>query len=155
MYKYIISARTHAIALSKARELGIDAKDFCYVQDDGESFMTIRTRLYGLRVEHESQLIGYFSIYEREALMQHLKKPVEYFDFSKALKLIKEGKKVKRKNWGGYWFLSTTGKVYVPNKNELLPFNEMIVACLKDNGGYVPAQPYQEDLLAEDWIEVE
>ena len=29
--------------------------------------------------------------------------------------------------------------------------NEMIVAKLKDGGGYAPAQPYQADLLADDW----
>lgn len=72
-------------------------------------------------------------------------------NFSEALEAIKQGKKVKRAIWGGYWFLSTTGKVFVRDENELLPFNPMIVACLKDNGGYVPATPYQADLLAEDW----
>jgi hypothetical protein len=76
-------------------------------------------------------------------------------NFGQALEALKEGKKVKRGFWGGYWFLSTTGKVYVPDESTLLPYNPMIVACLKDNGGYAPAQPYQADLLADDWEIVE
>ena len=76
--------------------------------------------------------------------------------FGQALELLKEGKKVKRKDWGGYWFLAKDLYLTQDPKVLTLDFKEgLIVACLKDNGGYAPAQPYQADLLAEDWEVVE
>jgi Protein of unknown function (DUF2829) len=70
-------------------------------------------------------------------------------DFSKALEAIKRGKKVKRAHWGGYWFMPAS-EPYI--ESEEAPMKPMIVASLKDNGGYVPATTYQEDLLADDWL---
>lgn len=79
--------------------------------------------------------------------------------FSEALKLLKEGKKVKRAIWGGYWFLSNNPKcdeVLGNGYTRSFEFqNGLIVAVLKNNGGCAPAQPYQADLLAEDWEVVE
>lgn len=153
MLKYIVSSGTYARAAAIAQELDVKKDEFIHVGFI-DYHTGIRSRLYGLGIDHPSQLIGYFSENERKMLLRR-DKIVEYFDFSKALKLLKMGKKIARKNWGGYWFLSDTGKVFVPDKNELLPFNQMIVARLKDGGGFIPAQPYQEDMLAEDWYEVE
>lgn len=73
--------------------------------------------------------------------------------FGQALVLLKEGKKVKRKVWGGYWFIPIG--TFFGIGDGRLSLDNMIVACLKDNGGYAPAQPYQADLLAEDWEEVQ
>lgn len=71
-------------------------------------------------------------------------------NFGQALEELKKGKKVKRSFWGGYWFISK-----VPVDTELTEWIEpFIIARLKD-GGWAPAQPYQGDLLANDWEVVE
>ena len=82
--------------------------------------------------------------------------------FGEALEEIKQGNRVKRSSWGGYWFLAEPGGTYcgeiVDKKIGMCAqskMNPMIVACLKDDGGYAPAQPYQADLLADDWEVVE
>jgi hypothetical protein len=72
--------------------------------------------------------------------------------FSEALELLKQGKRVKRAIWGGYWFIPQV-TVYVCDVVEE-PMSQMIVAAVKD-GSYAPATPYQADLLANDWEEVE
>ncbi|MFQ3543607.1 DUF2829 domain-containing protein [Halobacillus rhizosphaerae] len=86
---------------------------------------------------------------------------IESQDFSTALQALKLGKKIKRSHWKGYWFIpkhtailmdtavSANGELQV---DKAVLMNEMIVAVLKDNGGLVPASPYQEDILANDWI---
>jgi hypothetical protein len=77
--------------------------------------------------------------------------------FSEALEYLKQGRKVKRAHWGGYWFIPLFCQGFVDGQekkktgNYSFTFNKIIVACLKDNGGYVPATPYQEDLMADDW----
>lgn len=79
--------------------------------------------------------------------------------FGEAVEALKEGKKVTRQIWGGYWFLSKKAEV-----EDVLPdgykrgygFNNgLIVAVLKGGGGCAPAMPYQSDILAEDWKLVE
>jgi hypothetical protein len=64
-------------------------------------------------------------------------------NFGEALQCLKAGLSVKRKDWGGYWTIEEWEKVDVGS----IPF---IVAYLKD-GGFAPAQAYQNDILAEDW----
>lgn len=87
--------------------------------------------------------------------------PTPYIGFGDAVNFLKAGKKVKRKDWGGYWFICdhTNGFTYGKNKEGDLDgtfvFNDIIVAKLKDDGGYAPATPYQADILAEDWLVVE
>jgi Protein of unknown function (DUF2829) len=87
-------------------------------------------------------------------------------NFGQALEALKQGKKVKRKHWGGYWFISQPvifeGLQVIEKDGQkgikadsAIGMNPTIIACLKDNGGYVPATAYQEDLLAEDWEVVE
>jgi hypothetical protein len=80
-------------------------------------------------------------------------------DFGYALNCLKNGKKIKRAHWGGYWFLSKDPVARQKLDNgyeESFAFkNGLIVAVLKDNGGCAPAQAYQEDMLAEDWEVVE
>lgn len=77
-------------------------------------------------------------------------------NFGQALEVIKEGKKAKRAHWGGYWFIAEEGlKGWEVDGSTLVITNKMIVAKLKDKGGYAPATAYQEDLLAEDWSIVE
>lgn len=72
-------------------------------------------------------------------------------DFGKAIESLKEGKKVARKDWGGYWSIE---KIVFKKKVNHSVHAEIIMATLKD-GGYAPAQPYQADILAEDWEIVE
>lgn len=91
---------------------------------------------------------------ENEALIiKESNKMTPLLSFSEALELMKQGKKVKRLNWGGYWFIPK--KVLVSDGKEFAyETNPMIMACLKNAGGYINATPYMEDLLAEDWEEV-
>jgi hypothetical protein len=74
------------------------------------------------------------------------------FGFDLAIRYLKEGRKVKRHNWGGYWFIP---KFYVRVYSEVTDrysyANKMIMAKLKNNGGLAPATPYMADMLAEDW----
>ena len=78
-------------------------------------------------------------------------------DFGDAIKAIKNGEYVKRADWGGYWFLPVAIKFsnYTSGLEGKVPrdgfMNDMIVAHLKDNGGFSPAMPYMEDMLADDW----
>lgn len=76
-------------------------------------------------------------------------------DFGRAIKALKSGKKVKRKAWGGHWQLFKNPSCKQENAdgyNSSFSFqNGLILATLKDNGGCAPAQPYQADILAEDW----
>ena len=60
-------------------------------------------------------------------------------------KCIKENKKVTRQIWKGYWVLADVTTFTKP----------IITAILKNNEGVVVATPYQEDLLATDWMVVE
>lgn len=73
--------------------------------------------------------------------------------FSEALEELKKGKKIKRKDWGGYWFYLgfAENKLFIGN---IIDVGDWIIAKLA-NGGYAPAQAYQSDLLAEDWEVVE
>jgi hypothetical protein len=69
--------------------------------------------------------------------------------FGTALEALKAGKKIKRAHWGGYW-------VHIPAATTNGLFQDgIIVAVLKDDGGCAPAQPYQADMLAEDWEVIE
>jgi hypothetical protein len=83
-------------------------------------------------------------------------------NFSEALQALKDGKRIKREIWGGYWFLAGSVQaehdpVSYGKDGERSSFYmyKMIVAVLAGNGGLAPAQPYQSDLLAEDWMIVE
>lgn len=71
-------------------------------------------------------------------------------DFGDAIKAIKNGHRVKREDWGGFWYLPNDE----PQINDQ-PMNKMIVAVLKDDGGYAPASPYMADMLADDWIDLD
>lgn len=79
-------------------------------------------------------------------------------NFGEALQALKEGKKVTRAIWGGYWrlypaaMIAMTGIQSQPDGTGII--EDIIVAHLKD-GKAAPAQPYQPDLLAEDWQIVE
>jgi len=75
-------------------------------------------------------------------------------NFGLAIEALKDGKKVKREAWGGYWFIPNQEQPlrgWEPNSDVRVVINESIIARLKDDGGYAPAQPYQADILAEDW----
>lgn len=80
-------------------------------------------------------------------------------NFGQALEYLKIGKRIKRKDWGGYWFLAETPECEQKKPdgyNQYFSFNNgLIVAVLRDNGGCASAAPYQADLLAEDWEVVE
>lgn len=84
-------------------------------------------------------------------------------NFGEALQALKDGFLVKRSSWSGYWYLAKGAevkhdKLNLSKHNEYIDevyMDKMIVAILKDDGGAAPAQPYQSDLLAEDWQTVE
>lgn len=69
--------------------------------------------------------------------------------FSEAMKALNQGVKVTRSIWGGFWKIQN---VFTADL-ELDP-KKSIVAYLKD-GGWALASPYQEDMLADDWMIVE
>jgi hypothetical protein len=62
--------------------------------------------------------------------------------FGQALEALERGHRVKRASWGGYWFLQELSQLDQPT----------IVAVLAETEDRVPAQPYQSDLLAKDWM---
>ena len=76
-------------------------------------------------------------------------------NFGQAIEALKNGEVVKRKSWGGYWFLAenpySVQELEDGYRRSFSFDNGLIVAVLKDNGGCAPAQPYQADILAEDW----
>ncbi|PIC65487.1 hypothetical protein CSV79_01605 [Sporosarcina sp. P13] len=80
-------------------------------------------------------------------------------NFGQAIEALKNGKKVKRKTWGGHWQLFKYPSCKQGNEdgyNTSFSFlNGLILATLKDHGGCAPAQAYQADILAEDWEVVE
>ncbi|MDO7847604.1 DUF2829 domain-containing protein [Hymenobacter sp. M29] len=69
-------------------------------------------------------------------------------DFGHALAALKTGKKVTRQIWGGYWRMDACSVSFPEGKAQDFT---VIMAYLKD-GGVAPAQPYQSDLLATDWV---
>lgn len=72
--------------------------------------------------------------------------------FGAAIELLKQGKKIKRRDWGGYWFMPLNSPITgADGENQFFQMNQTIVARLKEGGGYVVATPYQADILAEDW----
>lgn len=85
-------------------------------------------------------------------------------DFSKALLMLKNGHKITRKHFDGYWFINELIAVHSVNLIDgtnnvqsklsyVIP--KVIVEKLKDEKGYAPVQPTHEDLLAEDWVVIE
>lgn len=81
-------------------------------------------------------------------------------NIGQATQAAKAGYKVKRPHWGGYWFYVEKPMLFFYNPHdrdfpEVLTMKPLFIACLKDNGGFVPATPYQEDMDAEDWELVE
>lgn len=68
-------------------------------------------------------------------------------NFGEALEELKQGKKITREVWRGYWELSSLEST----KGDAF---DIIIAHLED-GGVAPAQAYQQDMLAEDWKVVE
>lgn len=69
-------------------------------------------------------------------------------NFGQALEALKQGKAVSREIWEGCWFMET---LHIKNEFYDDAMEPMIIAKLK-TGELVPAQPYQQDLLAEDWL---
>jgi hypothetical protein len=63
--------------------------------------------------------------------------------FGDAINALHEGKKVTRSIWKGYWVIEDNEE-----------FGEVIVAYLA-GGGKAVANPYNEDMLALDWMIVE
>ena len=85
-------------------------------------------------------------------------------NFSEALDALKNGFQIKRAIWGGYWYLANNAVIEhtpieiretEPNSPEGkingCQISRLILSSLKDSAGVAPAQPYQADLLAEDW----
>lgn len=78
-------------------------------------------------------------------------------NFGEALQALKNGFSVKRSIWSGHWMMYSDVNLDYFKKEEYQSHTipSMIVAVLKNNEGCAPAQPYQLDLLAEDWQIVE
>lgn len=71
--------------------------------------------------------------------------------------MLLRGNMVTRKEWGGYWYREIIS--YNGNEAPSLLHHEkyqhrVIMAKLK-NGGFAVASPYQEDMLAMDWMVVQ
>lgn len=83
-------------------------------------------------------------------------------NFSKALELIKSGKKLKRKNWNGvnmFVYFVSEGKYQAKSncikgvyENDLVPYSAYL-AFRTSSGEIVPWCASQSDLLASDWCE--
>jgi len=82
-------------------------------------------------------------------------------DFGDAIKAVKKGRRVKRIEWGGYWFIPSVVQLTSYTDGDkwgvggMLKSNPIIIAKLKNGGGYAPAQPYMADMLAEDWVDLD
>ncbi|WP_307832321.1 Thoeris anti-defense Tad2 family protein [Bacillus cereus] len=76
----------------------------------------------------------------------------EGLSFGDAMNALMKGRKVTRVVWGGYW----CKQVLLGKQDTKLPewSGQFVVAALKE-GGYAPAQPYQADMFANDWMVVE
>ena len=77
-------------------------------------------------------------------------------NFGEALEALKKGKKITRSVWRGHWELAISPRAEWDPDNHgykrACEFkNGLIIAILANDRGVAPAQPYQEDLLAEDW----
>lgn len=70
--------------------------------------------------------------------------------FHEAMEALDNGFKVARNIWGGYWHMVDVAKW----DNEGIKYKKQIVAELKD-GGWAIASPYQDDMLANDWMIVD
>lgn len=68
-------------------------------------------------------------------------------NFGQALEELKQGKKVTRKIWHGFWQLENVSV----NVNNADYSGDVILAFLADGKTVTAAQPYQEDILAVDW----
>ena len=62
--------------------------------------------------------------------------------FGFAIDCMKQGRRITREVWGGWWQVETISTITKP----------VIVAYLKDGKTKSVATPYQEDILAKDWI---
>ncbi|MGE7305778.1 Thoeris anti-defense Tad2 family protein [Priestia megaterium] len=67
-------------------------------------------------------------------------------------KCIHEGLMISREPWEGYWKVPAK-PLQLCQKDDFfsMDMNPMIVACLRDEGGFVSAVPYPEDMFATDW----
>lgn len=82
--------------------------------------------------------------------------PLQNLDFGTALVHLRQGQKIRRAIWKGYWFLASNVHCQCPTPGHKgyirgFDFNQLIVATFANNGGCAPAQPYQADILAHDW----
>ena len=83
----------------------------------------------------------------------------EKFDFGKAIKRLKEGKKVARTGWNGKGIYL---ELQLPDEHSkmTLPYIYIVTSTLiTDNPdapkGVVPWLASQTDMLSEDWVEIE
>ncbi len=80
-------------------------------------------------------------------------------DFSEALKLLKQGKKVKRKSWNKQFIYLVSGSTFTVNRKPLneffeegtkVSYNSHIDACF-DDGTLGVFTLSHRDIFAEDW----
>lgn len=97
---------------------------------DGKKFL-------GYKVRYPD---GYES-WSPKAVFEEAYRPTSGLTFGLAVEAMKRGHMVAREKWGGYWSIEKVEGLSSPT----------IVATLKGTRNRVPATPYQEDILAEDW----
>jgi hypothetical protein len=79
-------------------------------------------------------------------------------DFPTALIELKRGKKITREIWAGYWVYLNDASIHSFNtfgQGAQTKLTKGIIIAHKADGSFAPAMPYQEDMLAEDWIVLE
>lgn len=71
--------------------------------------------------------------------------------------LILHNKKISRKVWGGYWYLESISYDGGEPRESLYRdnYNHVVIMAKLKTGGYAVANPYQDDMLANDWMIVE
>lgn len=105
----------------------------------------VLSKFMGMRVEMASTSMAFVKLPREETF------PIKNLTFGQAIEYLKQGRRVKRKDWGGYWFMPRHTTYVRDSDIGDRPINTTIFASLKDGGGYTVASPYQSDILAEDW----
>lgn len=98
-----------------------------------------KSRMFDLAEGQRTPDVNYEEVAPKPKLYSHVIK--HGLTYEEAQSALKQGCYITRSIWGGYWRYQRVEGIDIP-----------IIVAYKKNGERVPAQPYQEDLLAEDWM---
>ena len=73
-------------------------------------------------------------------------------DFSKALKLLKAGRKIKRKDWSEFYHIFILQVIKTGSPGEMVSYIEV---RMFEGGNSISWNCNDQDILAEDWVEYE